>query len=131
MYMKKIVVSFSMIVATLLLFANCALAQAESSQNLFRHVVMMSFKPGISADSIKALDDLYIRLSKDPSVRAFEWGVNVSSRDTTQLKHVYVTTFSSKDDMKTYSKNLLYPKLFKVSMLIVDDVSVVDYWVNK
>ncbi len=120
-----------MIIAAFLLFANCALAQAKSSHNLFRHVVMMSFKPGTSADSIKALDDLYISLSKDPSVRAFEWGVNVSSRDTTQLKHVYVTTFSSKDDMKTYSKNLLYPKLFKVSMLIVDDVSVVDYWVNK
>ncbi|MEO7120351.1 MAG: Dabb family protein [Ginsengibacter sp.] len=128
--MKKIVVSFSMIVAAVL-FANCALAQTKSSQNIFRHVVIMSFKPGTSADSIKTLDDLYLSLSKDPSVLAFEWGVNVSSRDTTELKHVYVTTFASKDDMKIYSKNLLYPKLFKVSLLIAEDVNVVDYWVNK
>ena len=120
-----------MTLAVLLLFANCAAAQAKSSQNLFRHVVIMSFKPGTSTDSIKALDDLYMSLSKDPSVRAFEWGVNVSPRDTTQLKHVYVTTFASREDMKMYSKNLLYPKLFKVSLLIADDVNVVDYWANK
>jgi hypothetical protein len=129
--MKKLLVSFSMTIAAFLLVANCAVAQVNSSQNLFRHVVMMSFKPGTSADSIKALDDLYVSLSKDPSVRAFEWGVNVSPRDTTQLKHVYVTTFASREDMKSYTKNLLYPKLFKVALLIANDVNVVDYWVNK
>jgi len=47
------------------------------------------------------------------------------------LKHVYVTTFASKDDMDNYKKIPLYKTLFKISLAVSDDVTVADYWVNK
>lgn len=130
--MKKILFMLSMFVAAILLFANNTNAQTNnSSSNLLRHIVIITFKPDAPADSIKALDNVYTGLSKSSFVKDFELGVNVSARDTGVVKHVYVTTFASKDDMKSYSKIPEYSKLFKISLPIADDVTVVDYWVNK
>jgi hypothetical protein len=58
-------------------------------------------------------------------------GTNISPRDSGVLKHVYVTTFASKDDMDNYKKIPLYKTLFKISLAVSDDVTVADYWVNK
>lgn len=113
------------------LVKSSAVAQASNAPNLFRHIVIITFKPGASPDSIKALDNVYADLSKSPSVKDFEWGVNVSARDTTTLKHIYNTTFTTKDDMKSYARNPEYKRLFQISLLIADEVNVVDYTVNK
>lgn len=130
--MKKILFMLSMFVAAFLLFANNTNAQTNnSSGNLLRHIVIITFKSDAPADSIKALDNVYTGLSKSSFVKDFELGVNVSARDTGVVKHVYVTTFTSKDDMKSYSKIPEYSKLFKISLPIADDVTVVDYWINK
>lgn len=130
--MKKILFMLSMFVAAFLLFANNTNAQTNnSSGNLLRHIVIITFKPDAPADSIKVLDNVYTSLSKSSFVKDFELGVNVSARDTGVVKHVYVTTFASKDDMKSYSKIPEYSKLFKISLPIADDVTVVDYWINK
>jgi hypothetical protein len=103
----------------------------NASSGILRHIVIITFKQGVSADSIKALDDIYADLSKSPLVKNFEMGVNVSTRDTGVIKHIYVTSFVSKDDMDNYRKIPEYSKLFKVSLPISDDVTVADYWVNK
>lgn len=130
--MKKILFMLSMFVAAFLLFANNTNAQTNnSSTNLLRHIVIITFKSDAPADSIKALDNVYTGLSKSSFVKDFELGVNVSARDTGVVKHVYVTTFASKEDMKSYSKIPEYSKLFKLSLPIADDVTVVDYWINK
>ena|ERR1019366_5911936 len=130
--MKKILFTLSMIVAAILLFENNTNAQTNNSpSNLLRHIVIITFKTGASADSIKALDDIYTGLSKNPFVKDFEFGVNVSARDSGVVKHVYVTTFASKEDMKSYAKFPEYAKLFKISLPVSDDVTVVDYWINK
>jgi hypothetical protein len=130
--MKKIIFTLSVFVAAILLFENNTNAQTNnSSSTRLRHIVIITFKPGVSADSIKALDDVYNGLSKSSFVKDFELGVNVSTRDTGVVKHIYVTTFASKDDMKSYSKIPEYSKLFKISLPIADDVTVADYWVNK
>jgi hypothetical protein len=120
------------------LFISCAMltnySQAQNksaSPALLRHIVIITFNEHASADSIKALDNVYISLSKSSSVKEFEWGANFSTRDTTHIKHVYMTSFASKDDLKDYSKNPLYPQLFKISLAIADDVNVVDYWATK
>ena len=130
--MKKIFFTLIMFTAANLLFGINANAQTgSSSTNLLRHIVIITFKPGASADSIKALDNVYTDLSKSSFVKDFEMGVNVSTRDTGVLKHVYVTTFASKDDMKSYAKIPEYARLFKISLPIADDVTVADYWVSK
>ena len=130
--MKKIFFTLLMFTTTTLLFHNNSNAQANnSSSSLLRHIVIITFKPDASADSIKALDDVYTGLSKSSFVKDFELGVNVSARDTGVVKHIYATTFASKEDMKSYSKIPEYARLFKISLPVADDVTVVDYWVNK
>ncbi len=128
--MKKILFTLSMFLTVILLFTNSTNAQTNNSSFL-RHIVIITFKHDAPADSIKALDDVYAGLSKSSLVKDFELGVNVSARDTNVVKHVYMTTFASKEDMKSYSKIPEYSKLFKISLPIADDVTVADYWVNK
>ena len=130
--MKKIIFTFSIFIAAILLQINNVNAQTNNSTaGVLKHIVIITFKEGASADSIKALDDIYTGLSKSPLVKDFETGVDVSARNKGQLKHVYVTTFASKEDMTAYAKIPEYQRLFKLSLPIADDVSVVDYWKNK
>ncbi len=125
--MKKILL-FLLPVAIMLLTEINVTAQTNSK--LLRHIVTITFKQDANADSIKALDDVYIGLSKNDMVKDFEWGVNISTRDTS-LKHVYITSFASKEDIDRYKKLPLYSSLFKLSLPVSDAVTVVDYWVNK
>ncbi len=129
--MKKIYFTLLMFTTTLLFHNNINAQTNNSSSNLLRHIVIITFKPDAPADSIKALDNVYTGLSKSSFVKDFELGVNVSARDTGVVKHIYATTFASKEDMKSYSKIPEYARLFKISLPIADDVTVVDYWVQK
>jgi len=128
--MRKIVFTPLLLGIIILSFENKVNAQTNSS-SLLRHIVIITFKQDAPVDSIKALDDIYVSLSKSILVKDFEMGVNVSARDTGVVKHIYVTTFASKDDMDSYKKIPLYSRLFKSSLPIANDVTVADYWVNK
>ena len=131
-YCMKKILCIAIEVASALLFINSANAQpADSSGKVLRHIVIITFKAGVNADSIKRLDNVYMELSKSPLVEDFETGVNVSTRDVGVLKHVYVTTFRSKDDMAAYAKGPQFADLFKISLPIAEDVMVVDYWAKK
>jgi len=127
--MKKIIAALSLF-TMMFLFQQNAQAQTNTS-SLLRHIVIITFKDDARVDSIKALDNLYSSLSKNAMVKDFEMGVNVSPRDSGIVKHVYVTTFAFKDDMDNYRKLPEYQQLFKTSLPISSDVTVVDYWVNK
>ena len=129
--MKKIILKFSLLVTFAVLVKSITVAQTENSSKPFRHIVIITFKAGASPDSIKALDNVYQDLAKSPFVKDFEWGVNVSARDPNTLKHVYNTTFASKEDMKSYAKIPEYKRLFQLSLPIADDVTVADYTINK
>jgi hypothetical protein len=126
--MKKIL-ALSFLAAIMLFVQNNALAQTNTT--VLRHIVIITFKQDAPADSIKALDNLYISLSKSPLVKDFEWGVNMSTRDTNVVKHIYATSFASKEDIDSYRKLPEYPKLFKLSLPVAEDVTVADYWAKK
>ena len=126
--MKKI---FTVAVLTVAFFFYAHTAKAQNSSSLFRHTVIITFKHGTAADSIQALDKIYSTLSKNAVVKNFEWGDNVSPRDSGVVKHIYVTTFASRADLNLYKKIPLYATLFPLSLAIADDVSVVDYWAEK
>ena len=129
--MKKIASGF-LLFAIVIASSIKANAQAgNTSSSLLRHIVIITFKQDAPADSIKALDDVYSDLSKSPSVKDFEMGVSMSARDTGIVKHVYVTSFASKEDMDNYRKVPEYSKLFKLSLPIADEVTVADYWAKK
>ncbi|HEX5152112.1 MAG TPA: Dabb family protein [Parafilimonas sp.] len=118
------------LLATIMLFIQNN-ADAQTSTTVLRHIVIITFKQDAPADSIQALDNLYISLSKSPLVKDFEWGVNMSTRDTGVVKHIYATSFASKEDIDNYRKLPDYPKLFKLSLPVADDVTVADYWAKK
>jgi hypothetical protein len=126
--MKKI---FAVVVLAVAFFFYAYTAEAQNSSSLFRHTVIITFKHGTPADSIQALDKIYSTLSRNTVVKNFEWGVNISPRDSGVVKHIYVTTFASRQDLNLYRKIPLYASLFPLSLAIADDVSVVDYWAEK
>jgi len=126
--MKKIL-AFSLLAIIMLFVQNNAVAQTNTT--VLRHIVIITFKQDAPADSIQALDNLYISLSKSPLVKDFEWGVNMSTRDTNVVKHIYATSFASKEDIDSYRKLPDYPKLFKLSLPVAEDVTVADYWAKK
>lgn len=128
--MKKLFFTLSLIGATIIFFQTNVNAQTNNS-SLLRHIVIITFKNDAPADSIKALDNIYSNLSKSPLVKDFEMGVNISTRDTGVTKHIYITSFASKNDMDNYRKIPEYGKLFKISLPVSEDVTVADYWVNK
>jgi len=129
--MKQLLFTLLMFAMVSFSFENKANAQSgNSSSSLLRHIVMITFKPDAPEDSVKALDDIYVNLSKNTLVKDFEMGVNISTRDTL-AKHVYVTTFASKEDLDNYKKISLYKTLFKLSLAVADDVTVADYWIKK
>ena len=87
--MKKIFITTLIFAAASLLMENKANAQTgNSSPALLRHIVMITFKQDAPADSIQALDDMYVSLSKSTMVKDFEMGVNMSTRDTGVIKHI-------------------------------------------
>ncbi len=129
--MKKVLLTLSIFIVILLLFINNGFAQTNNSSTFLRHMVIITFKSDASEDNIKSLDSIYTYLSKSPMVKDFELGVNISPRESGVIKHVYVTSFSTKEDMKNYTKIPEYKSLFKISMNIAEDVSVMDYWITK
>ncbi|MGH2646814.1 MAG: hypothetical protein ACRDE8_04570, partial [Ginsengibacter sp.] len=63
--MKKIFITLLMFAVTSLLFGKNTNAQTNSSSSgLLRHIVIITFKTGVPADSVKALDNIYTTLSK-------------------------------------------------------------------
>ncbi len=129
--MKKIFFLLILPVFGNLIIVHNANAQADSTLGILRHIVTISFKKDAPADSIKALDNIYIDLSKSSYVKDFEMGTDISTRDPGVLRHVYMTTFASKEDMQNYRKIPEYQMLFKISLSIADDVNAVDYWAKK
>ena len=126
--MKKLL-AILLFSTTMLLIQNNVRAQTNTT--VLRHIVIITFKQDAPADSIQALDNLYMSLSKSPLVKDFEWGINMSSRDTGVVKHIYATSFASKEDIDKYRKLPDYPRLFKLSLPVVEDVTVADYWAKK
>ena len=126
--MRKLIASLMFVVIALLTQTN---ANAQTNSSLFRHVVIITFKHDAHADSIKALDDVYVGLSKNSLVKDFEIGVSESGRDTGVVKHVYVTSFASKEDLNSYKKISEYSQLFKLSLPVSEEVMVADYWAKE
>ncbi|HVZ97412.1 MAG TPA: Dabb family protein [Chitinophagaceae bacterium] len=129
--MKKIF--FLLVLSTFanLIITGNANAQADSAGGVLRHIVTISFKKEAPADSIQAIDKIYMDLSKSSFVKDFEMGTDISTRAPGVLRHVYMTTFASREDMQSYKKIPEYQMLFKISLAIADDVNAVDYWAKK
>src|SRR5664279_4348715 len=92
------------IISVLLLFVVIpAITKAQagtSTSQQYKHVEIVTFKPGTS-DSSKHMVDKSYRQAADafPMVKAFEWGWD--DNDKSQNTRIYTTTFNSKGDLTT------------------------------
>jgi len=106
-------------------------AQADTSKSQqYKHVEIVTFKPGTSADSKHMVDKSY-RQAADafPMVKAFEWGWD--DNDKSQNTRIYTTTFNSKGDLITYNSTPAHQAIAKSKPANVVTITTIDYPVNK
>jgi hypothetical protein len=117
----------------LLFFVSPALVKAQadtSKSHQYKHVEIVTFKPGTS-DSSKHLVDKSFREAAYafPMVKAFEWGWD--DNDKSQNTRIYTTTFNSKGDLTTYTTSPAHQTITKTKPASVVNITTVDYPVNK
>ncbi len=106
-------------------------AQVDTTKSQqYKHVEIVTFKPGTS-DSSKHMVDKSYRQAADafPMVKAFEWGWD--DNDKSQNTRIYTTTFNSKGDLTTYSSSPAHQTITKTKPSNVVKITTVDYPVNK
>lgn len=105
-------------------------AMAADPPAPFRHVVIFGFKEGTPAAKIDEIAAAFKELkSKIPSVKSFEWGLNVSPENLNpELTHVFTLTFENKEALeKTYLHNPEHLKFVELVKPYVSKAVVVDY----
>lgn len=114
-------------------FMNTSTAQekaAAAKAASYRHIVIFKFKDDAPADKVTAVVEAFKALPKKlPSVKAFEWGTNVSPENLNQgFTHCFTLSFESKEAME---KHYLHEQAHKdfVAMLggVLDKAMVFDY----
>lgn len=121
------------LLSCLILLITVCSVQAKSvngDHKQLRHIVVVTFKPWTSNAQIQAVDKSFKNLSKLAMVKGFEWGIGLDDRNTQHVKHVYVTTFASKEDEASYGKSPEHQAHIKLGADYIDNVSATDYFVN-
>ena len=102
---------------------------AGNSQQ-YKHVEIVTFKPGTSDSSKHIMDKTYRQAAYAfPLVKAFEWGWD--DNDKSQNTRIYTTTFNSKGDLTTYTSSPACQNISKSKPSTVVSITKVDYPVNK
>ena len=126
-----------------LLTAILALSATLSSLNLvaaesvkpskLNHVVSFKFKQSASQESINALVKAFKDLPRQiKEIRHFEWGTNVSPENHDKgFTHCFILTFNSAKDRDTYLVHPAHKEFGSLVGPIVEDVFVIDFWVQK
>jgi len=107
-----------------------AAADVESGQ--LRHVVLFKFKEDADPAAITAVEEAFMALpGKIPEIRNFEWGFNNSPEGLNKgLTHCYLLTFESEEDRAIYLPHPDHQAFGALLGDILEDVTVVDYWVK-
>jgi hypothetical protein len=106
-------------------------AQTDTSAaHQYKHVEIVTFRPGTSDSSKHLIDKSYRTAAYAfPMMTAFEWGWD--DNDKSQNTRIYTTTFNSKGDLTTYSSSPAHQSITKTKPSSVVSITTVDYPVNK
>lgn len=102
----------------------------KKQDKVLRHVVMFGFKPEVSAEQVKAVEDAFGELpSKIDLIKDYEWGTDCSPEDLQQgLTHCFFVTFHSEADRDAYLVHPAHKEFGKVLGNKASAVTVLDYW---
>lgn len=128
--MKKIVFglfTISLILVSVLM-VDCT--GPKKPEKVLRHVVMLGFKPEVSAEQIKKVEDAFRALpSQIDLIKGDEWGTDCSPEGLQQgLTHCFFLTFYSEEDRDTYLIHPAHKAFGKVLGNKASAITVVDYW---
>ena len=102
---KTIFASLTILTFSALMFC-CS--NAPKQEKVLRHVVMFGFKPEVSAQQIKEVEEAFCALpSQIDLIKGYEWGTDCSPEGLQQgLTHCFFLTFHSDADRDAY---LIHP----------------------
>lgn len=126
--MKKWTLFTGALLALTVALSSCG---GEKKQDkVLRHVVMFGFKPEVTAEQIKAVEDAFGELpSKIDLIKDYEWGTDCSPEGLQQgLTHCFFVTFHSEADRDAYLVHPAHKEFGKVLGNKASAVTVLDYW---
>ncbi|MGV3661752.1 MAG: Dabb family protein [Prosthecobacter sp.] len=109
------------------LFAMTTLATAADAP--YRHVVFFKFKDSAKPEEVKGLEDAFIELAKKvDTVKAFEWGTNVSPEGLNDgFTHCFLVTFADKAGLDVYLPHAAHKEFVSKLKPLLDKACVLDY----
>lgn len=124
---KTIFASLTILTFSALMFC-CS--NAPKQEKVLRHVVMFGFKPEVSAQQIKEVEEAFCALpSQIDLIKRYEWGTDCSPEGLQQgLTHCFFLTFHSDADRDAYLIHPAHKAFGKVLGDKASAVTVVDYW---
>ena len=126
--MKKLALFTGALLALTVALSSCG---GEKKQGeVLRHVVMFGFKPEVTAEQVKAVEDAFGELpSKIDLIKDYEWGTDCSPEGLQQgLTHCFFVTFHSEADRDAYLVHPAHKEFGKVLGNKASAVTVLDYW---
>ena len=126
--MKKLTLFTGVLLALTVALSSCG---GEKKQDkVLRHVVMFGFKPEVTAEQVKAVEDAFGELpSKIDLIKDYEWGTDCSPEGLQQgLTHCFFVTFHSEADRDAYLVHPAHKEFGKVLGNKAPAVTVLDYW---
>lgn len=126
--MKKLALFTGVLLALTVALSSCG---GEKKQDkVLRHVVMFGFKPEVTAEQVKAVEEAFGELpSKIDLIKDYEWGTDCSPEDLQQgLTHCFFVTFHSEADRDAYLVHPAHKEFGKVLGNKASAVTVLDYW---
>ena len=126
--MKKLTLFTGALLALTVALSSCG---GEKKQDkVLRHVVMFGFKPEVTAEQVKAVEDAFGELpSKIDLIKDYGWGKDCSPEGLQQgLTHCFFVTFHSEADRDAYLVHPAHKEFGKVLGNKASAVTVLDYW---
>lgn len=95
----------------------------------YRHVVFFKFKDSAKPEEVKSIEDAFIALAKKiDTVKAFEWGTNVSPEGLNDgFTHCFLVTFADKAGLEVYLPHPEHQNFVSHLKPLLDKACVVDY----
>jgi len=103
---------------------------AKEPAQVLRHVVLLKFKDGTTAEQVREIVNAFCALpSKVDTIHDFEWGTDISVENLSQgFTHCFLVTFKSEADRAKYLPHPDHKEFGRILEPHLDKVLVVDYW---
>ena len=110
-----------------------AAEKKKAKAKQLRHFVCFKYKSEGSKAKILEVENAFARLEKKiKEIKAFEKGLNNSPEGLNKgFNHCYLITFNSEKGRDIYLVHPEHKKFVELVGPVVEDVFVVDYWVEK